>query len=281
MKATAECPAAAAALAVATPACCRRRRRRDDQGRLHGLPRQVDKKVVGPSFKDIAAKYKGQADIVPKLMEKVRKGGSACGAWCRWRRTAGQDQRRRPAGRDPEDPGDNLIGACHHAPRPAAGAVRLAAPSLAPLDAQRRRHRRRSAPAGAGAVCGRTAGRAMDAPDRRPGPPLTRQALAERPLESIVATTLYGRPGTPMPGWKPHAQRRRRGLDRRSPCAPAFRPRAAMTPTVMMMSMMAPSPGARIGRCTFAGSCSPGCATAAPPPAAATWASSSGARTGR
>lgn len=33
------------------------------------------------------------------------------------------------------------------------------------------------------------------------GPPLTRQALAERPLESIVATTLYGRPGTPMPGW--------------------------------------------------------------------------------
>ena len=34
------------------------------------------------------------------------------------------------------------------------------------------------------------------------GPPLTRQALAERSLESLVATTLYGRPGTPMPGWK-------------------------------------------------------------------------------
>jgi cytochrome c55X len=34
------------------------------------------------------------------------------------------------------------------------------------------------------------------------GPPLTRQALAERPLESIVSTTLYGRPGTPMPPWK-------------------------------------------------------------------------------
>ena len=33
------------------------------------------------------------------------------------------------------------------------------------------------------------------------GPPLTRQALAERPLESLVATTLYGRPGTPMTGW--------------------------------------------------------------------------------
>jgi cytochrome c len=34
-----------------------------------------DKKLVGPSFKDIAAKYKGQ-DVVSKLMEKVRKGGS-------------------------------------------------------------------------------------------------------------------------------------------------------------------------------------------------------------
>jgi cytochrome c len=35
-----------------------------------------DKKVVGPSFKDVAAKYKGQPDVVAKLMEKVRKGGS-------------------------------------------------------------------------------------------------------------------------------------------------------------------------------------------------------------
>ncbi|MBL8345976.1 MAG: cytochrome C [Rubrivivax sp.] len=34
-----------------------------------------DKKVVGPSYKEIAAKYKGQ-DVVAKLMEKVRKGGS-------------------------------------------------------------------------------------------------------------------------------------------------------------------------------------------------------------
>jgi len=35
-----------------------------------------DKKLVGPSFKEIAAKYKGQADVVPKLMDKVRKGGN-------------------------------------------------------------------------------------------------------------------------------------------------------------------------------------------------------------
>jgi cytochrome c len=34
-----------------------------------------DKKVVGPSFKEIAAKYKGQ-DAVAKLTEKVRKGGA-------------------------------------------------------------------------------------------------------------------------------------------------------------------------------------------------------------
>ena len=34
-----------------------------------------DKKVLGPSFQDIAAKYKGQ-DVIVKLMEKVRKGGS-------------------------------------------------------------------------------------------------------------------------------------------------------------------------------------------------------------
>ena len=35
-----------------------------------------DKKLVGPSFKDIAAKYKGQPDAVAKLSEKVRKGDS-------------------------------------------------------------------------------------------------------------------------------------------------------------------------------------------------------------
>ena len=33
-----------------------------------------DKKVLGPAFKDIAAKYKGQ-DVVATLMQKVRAGG--------------------------------------------------------------------------------------------------------------------------------------------------------------------------------------------------------------
>lgn len=39
----------------------------------------VDKKLVGPALKDIAAKYKGQPGIVDKLTKKVRAGGS--GNW--------------------------------------------------------------------------------------------------------------------------------------------------------------------------------------------------------
>jgi len=39
----------------------------------------VEKKLVGPSYKDIAAKYAGQADAVDKLSGKVIKGGA--GVW--------------------------------------------------------------------------------------------------------------------------------------------------------------------------------------------------------
>ena len=39
----------------------------------------LDKKVVGPSYKDVAKKYAGQADAAAKLEAKVKKGGS--GAW--------------------------------------------------------------------------------------------------------------------------------------------------------------------------------------------------------
>lgn len=35
----------------------------------------VDKKLVGPAYKDVAAKYKGQKDAVAKLMARVRAGG--------------------------------------------------------------------------------------------------------------------------------------------------------------------------------------------------------------
>lgn len=40
---------------------------------------QIDKKVVGPAFKDVAAKYKGNKAAEAKLDEKVKKGGS--GVW--------------------------------------------------------------------------------------------------------------------------------------------------------------------------------------------------------
>ena len=39
----------------------------------------VDKKMVGPAYKDVAKKYKGQKDMAAKLAEKVKKGGQ--GVW--------------------------------------------------------------------------------------------------------------------------------------------------------------------------------------------------------
>ena len=40
---------------------------------------QVDKKLIGPSFQEIAAKYKTDADMEARLAEKVKKGGR--GVW--------------------------------------------------------------------------------------------------------------------------------------------------------------------------------------------------------
>ena len=39
----------------------------------------VDKKLVGPAYKDVAAKYAGQKDAADKLAQKVIKGG--VGVW--------------------------------------------------------------------------------------------------------------------------------------------------------------------------------------------------------
>lgn len=39
----------------------------------------VDKKLVGPSYKDVAGKYGGQKDAADKLAGKIIKGGS--GVW--------------------------------------------------------------------------------------------------------------------------------------------------------------------------------------------------------
>jgi cytochrome c len=39
----------------------------------------VDKKVIGPSYQDVAAKYQGDKDALAKLSDKVKKGG--VGVW--------------------------------------------------------------------------------------------------------------------------------------------------------------------------------------------------------
>ena len=39
----------------------------------------TDKKLIGPAYKDVAAKYAGQKDAADKLAEKIVKGGS--GVW--------------------------------------------------------------------------------------------------------------------------------------------------------------------------------------------------------
>jgi cytochrome c len=39
----------------------------------------VDKKLVGPAYKDVAAKYAGQKDAADKMAQKIMKGGS--GVW--------------------------------------------------------------------------------------------------------------------------------------------------------------------------------------------------------
>lgn len=39
----------------------------------------VDKKLVGPAYKDVAAKYKGDAGAEARLIKKVMEGGS--GVW--------------------------------------------------------------------------------------------------------------------------------------------------------------------------------------------------------
>jgi len=40
---------------------------------------QADKKLVGPAFKDVAAKYAGNKDAVALLSQKIMKGGA--GVW--------------------------------------------------------------------------------------------------------------------------------------------------------------------------------------------------------
>jgi cytochrome c len=73
-------PAIAAALGFAAPA----RAQPNDVAELAKASNcmschNIDRRVVGPAFKDVAAKYAGQKDAVDKLAQKVINGGS--GTW--------------------------------------------------------------------------------------------------------------------------------------------------------------------------------------------------------
>jgi cytochrome c len=72
-------PAAAAAAPAAAPAEAKAVAPEDMPAKYGCVAcHAVDKKVIGPAFKDVAAKYRGQ-DAEQKLIDKVRVGGS--GNW--------------------------------------------------------------------------------------------------------------------------------------------------------------------------------------------------------
>ena len=78
MKTIATAVLAAASLAVASSALADQL---EDLMKKYGCNacHSEDKKVIGPAYKDVAAKYKGDAGAEAKLIEKVKKGGS--GVW--------------------------------------------------------------------------------------------------------------------------------------------------------------------------------------------------------
>ena len=67
---------ATAALQVSTPAAAQ-----EALAKKHNclVCHQVDRKVVGPAYKDVAAKYRNDKGAEAKLVEKVEKGG--VGVW--------------------------------------------------------------------------------------------------------------------------------------------------------------------------------------------------------
>lgn len=67
---------AVAAVQVAAPAAAQ-----EDLAKKHNclVCHQVDKKVVGPAYKDVAAKYRNDKGAEAKLVQKVEKGG--VGVW--------------------------------------------------------------------------------------------------------------------------------------------------------------------------------------------------------
>ena len=76
MKRLALAAAAAGLLATALPAAAN-----EELAKKHACLacHAVDKKLVGPSYKDIAAKYRSDGGAEARLAEKVKKGSQ--GAW--------------------------------------------------------------------------------------------------------------------------------------------------------------------------------------------------------
>lgn len=72
--------AAVAALVVALPAASPARAS-DELAKKHACfaCHAIDKKLVGPSYKDVAAKYRGDKGAGARLVAKVKKGGT--GVW--------------------------------------------------------------------------------------------------------------------------------------------------------------------------------------------------------
>jgi cytochrome c len=68
--------AAVALAVVATPALANEElAKKSACTACHG----IDKKIVGPAYKDVAAKYRGDATAEAKLIAKVKAGGT--GVW--------------------------------------------------------------------------------------------------------------------------------------------------------------------------------------------------------
>ena len=70
------CVAAVAALAAALPASAN-----EELAKKHACfaCHATDKKMVGPAYKDVAAKYRNDKGAEARLVEKVKKGGT--GVW--------------------------------------------------------------------------------------------------------------------------------------------------------------------------------------------------------
>src|SRR2546421_11681832 len=69
-------PLGTAALVATLPA-----RAQEERGKKPGCPacHTTDKKLVGPSYKEVAAKYRDDKSAEAKLFDKVKKGGQ--GVW--------------------------------------------------------------------------------------------------------------------------------------------------------------------------------------------------------